>query len=147
MPKGLFTSEEKLEVVRAIKEAELNTSGDIKVHFEKTAKRPDTFGRALQVFADMSMHHTINRNAVLIYLATKDKRFAIVADKGIHDIVPPSFWTHLKKNLEDKFRSDMFAEGLKEAIFLIGQQMKHHFPYFNNDDNELSDEISGDGNW
>lgn len=147
MSKGLFTPEEKLEIVRAIKEAELDTSGDIKVHFEKTTKRPDTFGRALHVFADLNMHHTANRNAVLIYLATQDKKFAIVADKGIHSIVPQGFWTHLKKNLENQFKSDRFAEGIQEAIFLIGQQMKHHFPYFNNDDNELSNEISGDGDW
>jgi uncharacterized membrane protein len=138
---NFFTTEQQEDIRQAIMNAELDTSGEIRVHIENTCKG-DVLDRALEVFARLGMGKTENRNGVLIYLAVKNRKFAIIGDEGIHAVVTENFWENIKHKMMNQFRENHFTEGLIEAISETGKQLKKYFPHQKNDINELSDEIS-----
>lgn len=136
-----FTDEQQLQITNAIRVAETNTSGEIRVHIEKHCKG-DVLDRAAYIFEKLEMHKTRLRNGVLFYLALEDRKFAILGDAGINQKVPDNFWDEIKENVIAQFKEEMFTSGLTEGIIKAGEQLKKHFPYQQNDVNELSDEIS-----
>lgn len=138
---GYFSEENKLEITNAIRVAETNTSGEIRVHIEKHCK-DDVLDRAAYIFDKLEMQKTELRNGVLFYLAVSDKKFAILGDAGINQNVPENFWEETKELVIDKLRQGLHAEGIAEGILKAGEQLKEHFPYQEDDVNELSDEIS-----
>lgn len=138
---GYFTGQNKLQITNAIRVAETNTSGEIRVHIEKNCKE-DVLDRAAYIFAKLNMHKTAQRNGVLFYVAIADKKFAILGDAGINQKVPANFWEDIKNMVLDEFREGRFAEGISLGIIKAGEQLQAHFPYTKDDVNELSDEIS-----
>ena len=136
-----FNKDEKEKITLAIKEAELNTSGEIRVHIEGKC-REEVMDRAVYIFEKLGMHKTELRNGVLFYLAVNDHKFAILGDAGINQVVPDDFWDEIKKSMLDFFSEKQFSEGLSQGIKMAGEQLKNHFPYQKDDINELSDEIS-----
>ena len=139
-----FSEEQKVQVVNAVKQAELNTSGEIRVHLEDSCKE-DVLDHAAFIFDKLEMHNTELRNGVLFYLAAKDHKFAILGDAGINEKVPNNFWEDIKELMAGEFKQGQFAEGLSKGIIMAGEQLKAHFPYQKDDKNELSDEISFGG--
>ncbi len=140
---SFFTKEQQAQILASVKEAEKETSGEIRVHIETSCK-DDVLDRAAWVFKKLKMHKTAERNGVLFYLAVSDRKFAIIGDAGINAKVPSGFWDDIKELLQKKFRESKFTEGLAEGILLTGGHLKTHFPYSKDDVNELSDEISFD---
>ncbi len=136
-----FSKEEKEDIVQAVKNAELDTSGEIRVHIENKYKG-DAKDGAAQIFKKLGMQKTELRNGVLFYLALGNRKFAILGDGGINKVVPDTFWDDIRDTMLNYFREDQFAEGLIEGITLAGQQLKNHFPYQSDDVNELPDDIS-----
>jgi len=141
MTKQLFTKDQKEQIVKAIKNAELNTSGEIMVHIEQKCKK-DVLDRASGVFDMLGMQNTELRNGVLFYLAVKDQKFAILGDAGINEKTGEDFWTEIKDQMQEKFKVGDFTGGLTTGIKMTGEKLKEHFPYQSDDENELSDEIS-----
>lgn len=138
---AFLTAEEEQEIVEAIRQAELNTSGEIRVHIEKTSKG-DATHRALELFHVLKMDNTKLQNAVLIYVAVEDKTFVIYGDKGINDAVEKGFWDSTKDAIQSHFKTGNFKQGLVEGVLKSGEQLKKHFPYTDDDTNELTNEIS-----
>lgn len=139
--KGFFSSAEEMMILNAIRHAESNTSGEIRVHLEDRCKT-DVLDRASQVFDLLKMQKTKLRNGVLFYLAVKDKKFAIIGDAGINAKVADDFWDDIKGLLLQNFKNGEFANGLSEGIIKAGEQLKVHFEYQEDDVNELPDDIS-----
>jgi uncharacterized membrane protein len=138
----LLSETEKEKVIAAIKQAKLNTSGEVKVHIEEHCPESDPFERAKQVFQYLSLDTTAQRNAVLFYLAHGDRKFAVLGDVGIDQVVPPNFWESTRDTLRMYFTQNDFSGGLQMGIKEAGFQLKKYFPYQNNDINEISDDIS-----
>jgi uncharacterized membrane protein len=138
-----FTREQQARIRDAIKEAENETSGEIRVHIE-TKLSGSVLDRAAWIFRHIKMHETEKRNGVLFYMALMNKEFAIVGDSGINSRVPDDFWDRTKDIVQENFRAGRYSEGLIEGILIAGSQLKEHFPYKKDDINELSDEISFD---
>jgi len=136
-----FTVDEKASIRDAIREAELNTSGEIRVHIESKCKG-EVLDRAADVFYHLKMDKTKLRNGVLFYLAVKSQKFATIGDKGINAVVPENFWEDTKEMMAGHFKEGEFATGLSKGIEESGKSLKQHFPYQSDDVNELSDEIS-----
>ncbi len=136
-----FTEENKLQIANAIRVAEMNTSGEIRVHIEKFCKG-DVLDQAAYVFEKLEMHKTQLRNGVLFYVAIEDKRFAILGDSGINQKVPSDFWEKAKEIVLLNIKEGKLTEGLTKGILMAGEQLKEHFPYMKDDKNELSDDIS-----
>ena len=142
MAEKLFSPEQKALIVSAIKTAETHTSGEIQVHIENHCKG-NVLDRAAEVFETLKMYQTKDRNGVLIYLAVKDHKFAILGDVGINAVVPTDFWVKTKDLMEAHFRKGKFTEGLIDGIHHAGLQLGTHFPFDSHSDkNELSDEVS-----
>lgn len=139
--RSFFTKEEQQKIVAAIREAELNTSGEIRVHIENHCKE-EALERAAEVFYNLKMNRTAARNGILFYLAVKDHKFAIIGDEGINREVERDFWNDIKDEMTSNFKENKFAEGLIAGILKCGDKLKEYFPYQNDDVNELSDEIS-----
>ena len=132
---------EEQEIVQAIVEAEKNTSGEIRVHIEEhTEKSP--LERAQEVFFELKMDETQDRNGVLFYVCVSDKKFAILGDKGINEAVESDFWDCTKDIVIANFKEGNFKKGLVEGILRAGERLKKYFPYQSDDTNELSNEIS-----
>jgi len=136
-----LTQSEELEIIEAIKKAEKDTSGEIRVHIEKTTAL-DPFDRALEVFQLLKMDETALKNGVLIYLAVDDKSFVVCGDKGINDVVSADFWDTTKEVMASHFKNGDFKEGLIAGIAMAGTQLQKHFPCGDDDQDELSNEIS-----
>lgn len=141
----ILNREEDRRVVEAIKQAELNTSGEIKVHIENRCKG-DVEERSLVVFDKLNLNETRLHNGVLIYLAVKDHKFAILGDKGINDVVEEGFWNDVKDLMLSHFNEGHFAEGLEQGIQRCGEKLKAYFPYQSDDINEIPDDISYENN-
>ena len=137
----ILNNEEDRQVVNAIRQAELNTSGEIKVHIENHC-RGDVEQRSIVVFNKLKLNETHLRNGVLIYLAVRDHKFAILGDEGINNVVEPDFWNDIRNLMADAFKEGRFADGLEQGIMRCGEKLKTYFPYQTDDINEISDEIS-----
>ncbi len=137
----MFNENDKKTIVDAITKAELNTSGEIRVHIDKKCKI-DPIDKAIEVFEKLGMQNTELRNGVLIYVATSNKKLAIIGDEGINNAVSENFWDDIKDEMISHFKNGDFTAGLSNGIIKSGQQLKKHFPYQSDDVDELSNEIS-----
>ena len=136
-----FSKEEKEKIKAAVKESELNTSGEIRVHIDNHCKG-EVMDRAAWWFGKLEMQKTELRNGVLFYLAVKDKKYAILGDAGINAKTPDDFWDNIKEEMLGDFQQGDFTKGLTQGILMAGSALKEHFPYQDDDVNELSDDIS-----
>ena len=137
-----LSAEEEQEIIAAIRTSERNTSGEIRVHIEKHTDA-NTFDRALEVFQLLNMNTTKLRNGVLIYVAVADKTFVICGDEGINNVVPADFWNTTRDAMKSQFRKGNFKQGLIEGVLQAGLELKKHFPWDEDtDEDELPNEIS-----
>ena len=136
-----LTQTEEQEIVQAIVVAEKNTSGEIRVHIEEHSEKAP-LDRAQEVFFELKMDGTKDRNGVLFYVGVADKKFAIIGDKGINDVVKADFWNSTKEVVIANFKENHFKKGLVDGILKAGEQLKIYFPYQSDDVDELSNEIS-----
>ena len=137
---SLFTSEEQELIASAIADAEKATSGEIRIAIEKNC-HGSAFERATAYFAKLDMDKTAQRNGVLIYLASTDRKFAIIGDKGINNVVPEDFWETTQVAMKAHFSSNNLAEGIIAGVALAGEKLALFFPYQNGDVNELPNDI------
>ncbi len=142
MENAVFTPEQQHQIMEAIREAELATSGEVRLHVEGKCPDGDPVQRAIAVFAHLGMHQTREQNGVLFYLAVDDRKFAVIGDKGINEKVPAGFWDTTKELLRNHFRQGQLVDGLCLGIIESGRQLKTFFPRQDDDVNELPDEIS-----
>jgi uncharacterized membrane protein len=136
-----FDEAEEAQILEAIRSAERATSGEIRVHVESRCPG-DPMQVARQRFLRLGMANTAARNGVLFYLATRDGRFAVFGDEGIHQRVGDPFWQGLRDRMAERFQRGAFAHGLAEAIAAVGTHLAAAFPRSGDDRNELTDAIS-----
>lgn len=139
--KKFFTTDQQKSIQDAIAKAELNTSGEIRVHIDDNCKG-DVLDCAANMFHQLKMNKTELRNGVLFYLAVTNKKFAILGDKGINEKVPADFWDNIKEVMFENFKQQKFTEGLCKGIEMAGEKLKTNFPLQSNDTNELTNDVS-----
>jgi len=140
--KPFFTEEQNEKIVRAIRDAETQTSGEIRIFVEGRCKYVDALDRAKELFDNLEMEKTDLRNGVLFYIAIKDRQLAIFADKGIHEAAGADYWKNAVKEILSVISKENITEGITTSIFKIGEAIKTYFPYNKEvDKNELPDEI------
>ena len=139
---AFFKPDEQSRIVTAIQEAEKKTSGEVRVYIESRCKYVDPLDRAGEIFYGLKMDKTVESNAVLVYLATKDHQLAVFADRGIHSKTGKDFWGDQVRVMLNHFNKEDYAAGLIEVIYKIGEALYQHFPYLSDTDkNELPDDI------
>lgn len=139
--KNKLSKEEEKAIIRAIEDAELQTSGEIRVHVESECEG-DPLDRGADVFYELKMHETRDRNGVLLYVALSSRKLAILGDSGINKVVPDNFWDSTSKIMVDHFKKEQYGEGIRKAVKMAGDQLQKYFPLKSDDTNELSNEIS-----
>jgi uncharacterized membrane protein len=137
-----FDAEEQQLIVSAIQNAERSTSGEVRVYVESRCSYMDALDRAMELFAELGMHATEERNGVLVYVAIKDHQLAVLGDEGIHHKVGNEYWNRELQNMIRDFNRDDYAKGIAGCVEDIGQALQKFFPYTDKDKNELSDEIT-----
>ena len=131
-------------IVRAIQDAEASTSGQIRVYIQRGKLNVDPLIAGQRRFHRLRMHKTRERNAVLIFVAPRAQKFAVIGDRGIHEKCDDAFWQKLIDLMRLHFKSESFSDALVEAITEAGNLLAQHFPKKPSDQNELSDQIVGD---
>lgn len=139
--KKFFKRNDELRIMAAIADAEKASSGEVRV-FVESVHGGDVRKRAVEIFHNLKMTNTKERNGVLLYLAMKDRQFAIFGDEGIHEKLGFSYWTAEATTLQDYIKRGEMIAGICHAIRHIGDELKTHFPHQDDDENELSDEIA-----
>lgn len=139
--KDWFTPTEHEAIVNAIRSAEKRTSGEIRVFIESRCSFVDPVDRAVEVFFGLKMDQTEDRNGVVLYIAMKDHQLAVFGDKGIHEKVGTEFWNKEVHKMLSSFRKENYADGIVQIVTEIGEALLTHFPYENEDRNELPDDI------
>jgi uncharacterized membrane protein len=140
--KDFFNIEEKQLITDAIRHAEKMTSGEVRVFVESKCSYIDAIDRAAELFFNLQMQKTDDRNAVLLYVAMEDRQLAVFGDEGIHKKVGNEYWNAEVGKMITNFNRDNYAKGISEVVKDIGEALTKHFPYNNDTDkNELPDEI------
>jgi uncharacterized membrane protein len=132
---------DKDRIVQAIGNAEKETSGEIRVHMQPTVRSADIRTVAERTFERLGMTKTALRNGVLLFIATEDRRFTVLGDRGIHEKVPAGFWDEIAAKMTIRFKNGEFTDGIIEAIHAAGDHLKQFFPRAADDVNELPDDI------
>ena len=130
-------------IVDAIREGESKTSGEIRVYIQRGKLKADPLIVAQKKFQQLQMHKTAERNAVLIFVAPREHKFAVVGDKAIHEKCGDEFWQRIVERMRTHFQNEKFSHALIEAINEICKLLATHFPKTSTNANELPDEIAG----
>ena len=139
--KTFFSREEEERMVQAIRFAEKQTSGEIRLFVESHCSFLNPIDRAKELFAELNMAATKDRNAVLLYFAMKDRQMAIWGDEGIHQKLGQEFWNKKVALILEDFKKENFTLGICKMITDVGDALKTNFPYTSEDKNELDDNI------
>jgi len=140
--KDFFSKEDNEMIVQAIRDAERQTSGEVRVFVESKCRFIDPLDRALEIFAELKMQNTEQRNAVIVYVAIKDRQLAVYGDTGIHQKTGNEYWKAAVGNMISHFNKENYAAGIANCVTMIGKALQEHFPYYKDvDKNELPDEI------
>lgn len=131
------------QIAAAIREAELRTSGEIRV-FVSQKNIDDPIAAARSEFARLGMTKTLGKNGVLIFVAPGVRKFAVIGDAGVHQRCGDEFWKELTNEMSGHFRSLRFTEGIIHGVRKAGQLLAQHFPKSSDDKNELSDDVAHD---
>jgi uncharacterized membrane protein len=138
---AVFNDEEQQRIRKAVEDAEKHTSGELRVCIEKNCSE-EVLDRAAKYFHQLNMHKTKLRNGVLIYVATVDRKFAIIGDAGINKVVDSHFWDSTKEDMLEHFKYGNIVEGIITGLAIAGDQLQKYFPHSSDDKNELSDDIA-----
>ncbi len=131
-------------ILEAIRKAEAGTSGEIRVHLSRERIEGELIACAERKFFELGMAATENRNAVLLYVNPRERKFALYGDQGIHEKVGPEFWQKLASEVSAHIRGQNLTEGLIHAVVTIGRALGEHFPSGQNNPDELSNELTRD---
>jgi uncharacterized membrane protein len=137
----LLNKQSEKEIVEAIRDAERTTSGQIHVHL-KSGDTKDIMEEAKKVFHKLRMQRTKHRNSVLILVAPKARKFAILGDEGIHGRAGQDFWHATRDAMAGHFSKGQMKEGIIAGVRSAGEKLREHFPAGQNNPNELSDNIT-----
>ena len=140
--RSLLSDEQEQNLVDAITQAELQTSGEIRIHLEKSTGKYTAENRAKHWFGKLNMHKTEEKNGVIFYLAIQDRKLALWSGEGINQKVPHNFWQEIVDLMITEFKEEHFSEGLIAGVKKTGKALGEFFPRKNDDIDELSNEIS-----
>lgn len=139
-----FSASDRERIKNAVSMAESVTSGEIRVFIDDYCKG-DVMEKAAYVFSRLGMNRTLDRNAVLIYIAMSDHQFAVIGDKGIHEKVGDEFWKGIFSHSASRFKLGEFTEAIVDAVQVVGERLKDYFPLKEGDRNELDDDMVFNG--
>jgi uncharacterized membrane protein len=128
-------------IVAAIRAAESKTSGQIRIYIQRGHLKENPLAAAQKTFADLKMEQTKDRNAVLIWMAPRARKLAVIGDEGIHQKCGDSLWQSVVLKMTDHFKKERFTDAIVDAIGELGAVLSAHFPHQAGGQNELPDAV------
>ncbi|MFL6500026.1 MAG: TPM domain-containing protein [Candidatus Udaeobacter sp.] len=128
-------------IIQAIQEAESKTSGEIRVLIQRGKLKSDPLVAAQRKFHRLGMHKTRERNAVLILVAPRVHKFAVVGDQAIHERCGDELWQRIVEKMRTHFQNEKFNDALIGAVKEIGTVLESHFPKTSDDMDELPNDV------
>lgn len=128
-------------ITQAIKKAEGRSSGQIRVFIQRGKFDDDALPRAERKFVQLGMQKTQHRNAVLVFVAPRAHKYAVVGDVGVHEKCGEEFWRKLVNDMRAHFKNEDFNRAIVLGISEVGKLLACHFPRTRDTINELPDEI------
>ena len=138
---NFLTNQQITSLVETIQSAEDHSTGEIRVHIDSNTEDQHA-QTAFEVFKQLGMHKTADRNAVLFHVNFEQKYLTIIGDVGIHEKVSQSFWDHLHDYITAEFAKGNYYKALKSAILETGLELKKYFPVEGENPNQLPNEIT-----
>ena len=142
-PKKFLNQLQHDDIVAAIREAEKKTSGEIRV-FISHKLIDDPLPTAQARFMKLGMAKTRDRNAVLIFVAPRSHKFAVIGDTSVHERCGDDFWRQLAAEMSGHFRNSAFTSGIIHGVRKAGELLARHFPRRPDNKNQLPDAIEQD---
>ena len=131
-------------IVQTIRDAESKTSGEIRVFLQRGKLKIDPLVAAQRKFHQLGMDKTAERNAVLVFVAPRVHKFAVIGDEGIHEKCGNDYWQRVVDHMREHFRSEHFTDAIVDAVRDTGEVLSRHFPATSRDRNELPDQVIED---
>jgi uncharacterized membrane protein len=128
-------------IVQAIRDAESKTSAQIRIYIQRGKLEGDPLEAATRRFHRLGMHNSKQHASVLIFVAPRAHKFAVVGDEAIHQKCGEPLWQRICDLMRNHFRNERFTDALVDAINDIGRVLAGHFPKKRGDLNELPDQI------
>jgi uncharacterized membrane protein len=128
-------------IVQAIGEVEAKTSAQIRVYIQRGKLNGDPLVAAQKKFQRLGMHKTSERNGVLIFVAPRVRKFAVVGDQAIHEKCGEPYWQRVVELMREHFRNERFSDAIVDAVRDIGQVLSAHFPRRSISSERLTDEV------
>ena len=128
-------------ITAAIRKAESKSSGEIRVLIQLGKLKSDPLVAAQRKFHRLRMHKTAERNAVLIFVAPRAHKMAVVGDVVIHEKCGVEFWQRVVERMRTHFQNENFTDALVETVDEIGNVLSSYFPRTQRDANELPDNV------
>jgi len=143
MTNSFFSKIDEPRIVEAIRAAELRSRGEIRIHATEKAVT-DVLKEATGTFERLGMTATAERNGILIFVAPKSQKFAVLGDSGITSRLGTTPLDEMAASMSAAFREGRFTDGLVGAVERAGQLLAAHFPRVEgrHDQDELSNTIS-----
>jgi uncharacterized membrane protein len=128
-------------IVQAIRDAEAKTSAEIRVYLQRGHLEVDALAAAQKRFQKLGMHKTRERNGVLVFVAPRAHKFAVVGDQAIHEKCGETYWQRVVESMREHFKNERFSDAIVDGIRDIGRVLAEHFPKGSTSPNELPDEV------
>jgi uncharacterized membrane protein len=125
--KHFLSTLEHDRVRRTIRFAEKGTSGNI-VLFISHRHVEDPLAAAHREFSKLHLETAADKNNLLLFLAPKSQKFAIVGGTALHAKVGQAWWNELVALLTRHFKENRYTNGLVATIEQAGLALKTHFP-------------------
>src|SRR5438874_13751275 len=129
-------------ITQAIRKAEGRSSGQIRGFIQRGIFEDDALPRAQRKFLQLGMQKTRDRNAVLIFVAPRARKYAVVGDVGVHEKCGREFWQKVVAAMRTHFQKEEFDRAISYAINEVGKVLAAHFPRTADTINELPDEVA-----
>lgn len=141
--KRYFSAESLQRITDTVSHAESMHNGELRVAVEShlpfgfVLRGGTSRTRAIELFSKHRIWDTEHNNGVLLYLLIAERRFEIIADRGVSKVVTQSEWDNICRTVETYFCQKHFEQGMLEGIKLIAELLGRHFPKTADDRDEL----------
>lgn len=130
-------------IVKEIAEVESKMRGEIRVFISR--KEPDDAVAAAQkMFHHLGMHKGAEKNGVLLFVAPRVRKFAVIGDSAVHERCGDKFWKEVAHEMSGYFGRGEFTEGIIHGVRRAGKLLADHFPRRPGDEKQPLNDIGHD---
>jgi len=130
-------------IVKEIGGAETKTRGEIRVFISRKETK-DAVAAAEKMFHHLGMQKSPERNGVLLFVAPRVRKFAVIGDSAVHERCGDQFWKEVAHEMSLHFGRGEFTEGIIHGVRRAGKLLADHFPRYAGDKKQPPGDVGHD---